>query len=652
MAAVRWREPQLGQGHVELEERVDGSILVRNVEPLSAYPARVTDRLVEWAARTPDRSFMARRVAGGPWRHLSFAGTLEAAGRIGQALLDRGLSESRPLIILSENDLEHAQLAAAALHVGVPYAAVSPPYSLVSKDFAKLRHIVALLTPGLVYASDAARYGPAIAAAVPPEVEVAVGTGTLDTHRCTSFQALADTSATAAVEAAHEAVGPDTIAKFLFTSGSTQAPKGVVNTHRMMNSNQQVIRQAFPFLADEPPVMVDWLPWNHTFGGNHNVGIALYNGGTLYIDDGKPVPGPMQETLRNLREISPTIYFNVPRGFEEIAHALADDAALRDRFFARLRLMFYAGAGLPRPVAESLYATCEAHCGERVGIFTGLGMTETAPWAVGAVRVGELQTAIGRPAPGVTMKLVPSDGKYEVRYRGPGVTPGYWRAPALTAEAFDDEGFFRSGDAVRFVDRTRPELGFAFDGRTAENFKLVSGTWVAVGVLRAQALAEGSPCVQDVVVTGHDRDDVGLLVFPRLDGCRGLAGLPAGATPAQVLAAAPVREFFQAFIDRLHAQGTGSASRVARILLVAEPPSIDRGEVTDKGSLNQRLVLAHRAADVEALHADAPGVIRARSASSAHSAQSAQSAQPAQSAEATPTAPPADTTNRPTGSPA
>lgn len=619
-SAFRWREPQLGQGRVDIEERADGSILVRNVEPLSDYPSRVTERLVEWAARAPDRSFMARRVAGGAWRHLTFAQTLEAARRIGQALLDRGLSESRPLVILSENDLEHAQLAAAALHVGIPYAAVSPPYSLVSKDFAKLRHIVALLTPGLVYASDASRYGQAIAAAVPPDVEVAVGAGTLDTHRCTAFRTLADTTPTAMVDAAHAAVGPDTIAKFLFTSGSTQAPKGVVNTHRMMNSNQQVIRQAFPFLADEPPVLVDWLPWNHTFGGNHNVGIALYNGGTLYIDDGKPVPGLMDQTLRNLREIAPTIYFNVPRGFEEIAHALASDAPLRARFFSRLRLMFFAGAGMPRPVAEAMYAVCEAHCGERVGIFTGLGMTETAPWAVGAVRMSELQTAIGRPAPGVTMKLVPSDGKHEVRYRGPGVTPGYWRAPGLTAEAFDEEGFFRSGDAVRFVDRAQPDLGFAFDGRTAENFKLASGTWVAVGVLRAQALAEGSPCVQDVVVAGHDRDAVGLLVFPRLDGCRAIAGLAADAPVAQVLAAPAVRDFFQAYVDRLHAQGTGSANRVVRILLSPEPPSIDRGEVTDKGSLNQRLVLAHRAGEIEALYADAPGVLRARDAVPAHAA--------------------------------
>jgi feruloyl-CoA synthase len=380
----------------------------------------------------------------------------------------------------------------------------------------------------------------------------------------------------------------------------------------MLCSNQQLILQAFPFMAEEPPVLVDWLPWNHTFGGNHNYGIALYNGGTLYIDDGKPMQPLMQETLRNLREISPTIYFNVPRGFEELAPALEADAQLRETFFRRLRLMFYAGAGLPKPVADRLYAIAQAHCGERVGIYTGLGMTETAPFAIGTVRIQDVPGAIGNPAPGVTMKLVPSEGKLELRYAGPGVTPGYWRAPELTAGAFDEEGFFRSEDAVRFLDRRDPSRGFVFDGRIAEDFKLSTGTWVSVGPLRTAALVEGSPHVQDVVITGHDRDEVGLLIFPRLDSCRMLAGLEPDADPPSILGSAPVRAFFAAMLQRLCEQATGTSTRVTRALLLTAPPSIDLGEVTDKGSINQRVVLARRADAVDTLYTGAAEVLRVK----------------------------------------
>jgi feruloyl-CoA synthase len=388
-------------------------------------------------------------------------------------------------------------------------------------------------------------------------------------------------------------------------------PKGVINTQRMLCSNQQVLVHAFPFLADEPPVLVDWLPWNHTFGGNHNYGMAMYNGGTLYIDDGKPVQPLMQETLRNLCEISPTLYFNVPKGFEELVEALQIDRGLRARFFHRLRLMFYAGAGLPKPVADRLYAIAEEHCGERVGIYTGLGMTETAPFAIGTVRLESMAGVIGNPGRGVELKLVPQSGKLELRYRGPNVTPGYWRQPELTAASFDEEGYFRSGDAIRFVDRDDPSRGFVFDGRIAEDFKLSTGTWVSVGPLRTAALIEGAPHVLDVVITGHDRDQVGLLIFPRLDACRALSGLPAQATAREVLDSAPVRAFFRAMLERLQEQATGSASRIARALLLADPPSIDSGEMTDKGSINQRVVLRERAAAIDALYAGGAQVLLA-----------------------------------------
>ena len=433
--AIRYRAGAREGGEVRVTERADGCLLVRNPTPLSAYPAHLAQRLAHWAQHSPDRVFVARRDADGAWQCITFGQMLERARRVGQALVNRGLDAQRPLAILSENDLEHATLAAAALYAGVPYAPISTAYSLVSRDFGKLKQVVALLTPGLVYVADGARYAGALAAAVPPDVEVVVGRNQPSGRRSCSFDSLLATVPGSSVEQACAAISADSIAKFLFTSGSTQAPKAVINTQRMLCSNQQVLTQVFPFLAHEPPVLVDWLPWNHTFGGNHNYGMALYNGGTLYIDDGKPVQPLLQETLRNLREISTTVYFNVPKGFEELVDALETDRALRERFFQRLRLMFYAGAGLPKPVADRLYAIAQAHCGERVGIYTGLGMTETAPFAIGTVRLESMAGVIGNPGPGVELKLVPQSEKLELRYRGPNVTPGYWRQPQLTAAA-------------------------------------------------------------------------------------------------------------------------------------------------------------------------------------------------------------------------
>jgi feruloyl-CoA synthase len=605
----RYRQGALEERRVVLTERADGTLLARNPAPLAEYPVHLAQRLAHWANRSPDRVFVARRDGSGAWQTITFAQMLERARRLGQALVERGLSAERPLAILSENDLEHATLAAAALYAGVPYAPISTAYSLVSKDFGKLRYIVGLLTPGLVYAADGARYAAALAAAVPQDVEVVVGCNPPPGRPSRLYATLLATTPGRAVDQACAGITADSIAKFLFTSGSTQVPKGVINTQRMLCSNQQVLVHAFPFLADEPPVLVDWLPWNHTFGGNHNYGMALYNGGTLYIDDGKPVQPLMQETLRNLHEISPTLYFNVPKGFEELVEALQTDRGLRERFFHRLRLMFYAGAGLPKPVADRLYAIAEEHCGERVGIYTGLGMTETAPFAIGTVRLESMAGVIGNPGRGVELKLVPQSGKLELRYRGPNVTPGYWRQPELSAASFDEEGYFRSGDAIRFVDRDDPSRGFVFDGRIAEDFKLSTGTWVSVGPLRTAALIEGAPHVLDVVITGHDRDQVGLLIFPRLDSCRALAGLPAQACARDVLDSEPVRGFFAGMLDRLQGQATGSASHIARALLLADPPSIDSGEMTDKGSINQRAVLRERGDVIEMMYAGGADVL-------------------------------------------
>jgi feruloyl-CoA synthase len=590
--------------------RADGTTLVHSTEPLQPYPARLTDRLLHWAAVKPDHTLAAKRVKlgdrSGDWHRLSYAQAVESARSIAQALIARGLSAERPLVILSDNDLEHLQLGLGAMLAGVPFAPISAAYSLMSQDYGKLRHILETLTPGLVFAASGSAYGKAISATVAPDVPVVLTRGEIAGRETLRFDVLLATVATAEVDAAHARVGPDTIAKFLFTSGSTKLPKGVINTQRMLCSNQQMLAQCFPSLVQTPPVLLDWLPWNHTFGANHNVGLTIYNGGTLYIDDGKPTPALIGETLRNLREIAPTVYFNVPKGFEEVANALEVDAAMREVFFSRVNMFFFAGAGLSQPVWDKLDRVAEAHCGERIRMLTGLGMTETAPFAISTTADEVKSGHIGLPAPGMELKLVPQGEKVEVRYRGPNVTPGYWRAPAQTAESFDDEGFYCSGDAVKPIDPANPGRGLAFDGRTAEDFKLSTGTFVSVGPLRAKIIAAGDPCVQDVVIAGINRDEVGVLIFPRLDACRARAGLPADATTAQLLATPVLREFFQRLVDGLYASGTGSATRVARAIVLAEPPSIDRGEITDKGSINQRAVLQHRDAVVQTMY-DAPG---------------------------------------------
>jgi feruloyl-CoA synthase len=604
----RYRKIRFGISAVDIKPDGKGNTLIRTIEPLTDYPKRFHDRLKYWAQTTPDRTFMAKRDASGQWRHMTYAQALEASRHVGQALLNRGLSVERPVLILSENDLEHAMLALGCYYAGIPYCPVSSAYSLLSKDYAKLHHAIKVLTPGLIFAANGEKFVNAVNA-VAPDVEFVVTEAPPANKQVTMFSELVDTPITPQVDAAYEATGPDTIVKFLFTSGSTKMPKAVINTQRMVCSNLQMILQTFTFLGDEPPVLMDWLPWNHTFGGNHNVGIAMYNGGTMYIDDGKPTPQGMQTTLDNLREIAPTIYFNVPVGWDAIAQALEQDKVLRDKFYSRLKLQFYSGAALAQPVWDKLHATAEMACGERIVMSTGLGMTETAPSACFVAREEVKSGHIGIPTPGMEIKLVPNGDKIEIRYRGPNVTPGYWRAPEQTEEAFDEDGFFCSGDAVKWIDETNPNLGLMFDGRVAEDFKLYTGTWVSVGPLRAVIAKEAAPYLHDAVITGHDRQEVGMLILPNMERCRELAGLPKGASGKEIVEAPQVREFFQGVVNRLQAHATGSATRVARALILAEPPSFDKGEITDKGSINQRAVLTHRAAFVEALYGDADTAI-------------------------------------------
>lgn len=590
-----------------LERLPGGVMLIKPDEPLQPYPKVLTDRLEHWAKVCPEKACIARRGPDDQWRRLTYAQVWESVRSIGQALLDRGLSAERPVAIFSENDLEHFLLTMAGEHVGIPTAPLSPSYSLVSKDFGKLRHTLKILTPGMVFASDGTRYAPAIEAVVGEHVEVVTTTAPPDRRNASLFAALLETNPTFSVESAHEQIDPDGVAKFLFTSGSTDVPKAVINTHRMICSNQQMVAQTFGFLEDEPPVIVDWLPWNHTFGGNHDVGVALYNGGTFYIDDGKPSPGSIEKTVRNLREISTTIFFNVPKGYEDLLPFLRADRELRETFFRRLKLMFYAGAGLSQPVWDAYRELAFESCGERIIMATGLGSTETSPMAIQTTWETDRAGTIGIPVPGVELKLVPCGAKLEARVRGPNVTPGYWRQPELTQRVFDDEGFYCFGDAVRFVDANDVNKGLLFDGRLSEDFKLASGTWVSVGPLRARMIAHFAPFVRDVVIAGLDRDYVAAIIFPDLDACRSLARkLRRGATPAEIVRQPAVRARFQSLLKSFSKESTGSSNRVVRAVLAEEPPSLDSGEITDKGSFNQRAVLERRAELVDELYAAEP----------------------------------------------
>jgi feruloyl-CoA synthase len=585
-----------------------GGFHIKPDEALRPYPKVLTDRLAHWAKTAPERICIAKRGGDDQWRTLTYAQAWESVLSIGQALLDRGLSVERPVAILSENDLEHFLLTLAGQHVGIPAAPISPPYSLVSKDFGKLRHTMKIVTPGLIFVADGPRYAPAIEAAVDEHIEIVAATAPPDRRRASLFADFLETAPTAAVDSAHNRVDPDGVAKFLFTSGSTGVPKAVINTHRMICSNQQMIAQLFGFLEDEPPVIVDWLPWNHTFGGNHDVGIAVYNGGTFYIDDGKPGPGWIEKSVRNLREISTTVFFNVPKGYEDLLPFLRSDRQFRETFFRRLGLMFYAGAGLSQPVWDAYRELAFETCGERIIMATGLGSTETSPMSIQTTWETDRAGTIGIPAPGVEVKLVPRGDKLEARVSGPNVTPGYWRELELTKRAFDEDGFYSFGDAVRFIDQHDINKGLLFDGRLNEDFKLANGTWVSVGPLRAKIMGHFAPLVRDAVIAGLDRDFITVIIFVDPEACRSLATeIPERSSLAEIIKHPAVRARFHALLKSFAQQSTGSSNRIVRATLAEEPPSLDAGEITDKGSFNQRAVLERRSALVDELYAAVPG---------------------------------------------
>jgi feruloyl-CoA synthase len=605
MSAPKFRPLRFGVTRVTLKDGAPGTHYLKADQDLQAFPDRLTDRLQHWAHNKPTQTLFARRVkladgSLGDWRHVTYAEAWATARNIAQGLINRGLNAERPVVILSENSLEHALLALGCMVAGVPFVPTSPPYSLISQDYDKLKHVLRTVTPGLVFASDA-RYAKAIAATVSSDMEIVMNEGGVEGKQVTIFEALCSTPATAQVDSAIAATGPDTIVKFLFTSGSTKLPKAVINTQRLWCANQQQMAQSMPVLAESPLVLVDWLPWNHTFGGNHNFGMVVFHGGTMYIDDGKPTPALMHETLRNLREIAPTVYFNVPTGFEAIANAMKTDDLLRKTLLSRVQMFFYAGAALAQPIWDSLYESQEREVGERIVMGTGLGMTESGPFGIFVTNPYVNAGDLGVPTPGLELKLVDMGGKTEVRYRGPNITPGYWRNAEETKGAFDDEGFFCTGDAVKWIDETDVHLGLKFDGRIAEDFKLATGTFVSVGPLRGKIIAAGAPYIQDVVLTGINLKEVGAMVFPT-PAVRALSGMSADAPLADVLSSEPVLAHFQKVINELAKTATGSANRIARMCLLSEPPTIDKGEITDKGSINQRAVLSHRADTVAALH--------------------------------------------------
>jgi feruloyl-CoA synthase len=568
---------------VNVAQRADGTLILCSPEPLRPYARCLGDYLERWTAEKPNEIFLAQR-AGEAWRKITWSETRRQVYAIATALLKRGVSVEHPVVVLSDNSIEHALLALAAMHIGVPIAPVSPAYSLVSKDFAKLKTIIDLIEPRMVFVDHPKRFDRALAAIAHHDFELI---------SADSFPRLTQHADAAAVGRAFAAVGPDTIAKFLFTSGSTGQPKAVINTQRMLCSNIQSRAQAWPFLEDEPPVLVDWLPWNHTFGGNNDFGLVLGHGGTLYIDAGKPVPGLIETTVRNLREIPATIAYNAPRGYDALLPFLESDAVLRRTFFARLKVLLYAAAALPTHLWDRLERLSVLETGKRVRMTSAWGSTETAP-QVTIVHFEPVRTGVvGLPSPGYELKMVPVDaaGKYELRVRGSNVTPGYWKRPDLTEAAFDEEGFYKMGDAGRLADPEDPAKGIEFAGRLAEEFKLSSATWVHVGALRVRAIARLEPIAQDIVIAGHDRDEIGFLIFPK-----------SGAD----ITDPRVRERVREGMASLRNDGGGSSTYATRAILLEEAPSIDAGEITDKGYINQRAVLDRRAMLVEKLYASRP----------------------------------------------
>ena len=586
----------------------EGGVILKSTVELKKSPHRMTQRLIHWAKKSPNKVFIGQRspLGAGGWRTLTYAQTYEKVKTIAQYLLRTNLSPERPLAILSENSIEHGLMALAALHIGIPYSAIAPAYSLKSTDFEKLKHSIDLLTPGLIFVQDGKQYENALNA-VAKNIEIIAVNDPLSHHVYFKEwtippKGIINDLGNIVVNSKFKEIQPDTVAKILFTSGSTGLPKGVINTHGNITTNWQQITQTFPFMQNGGLNFIDWLPWNHVFGGNHNFGLTLFNGGSLYIDEGNPTPKGIHKTVENLREIAPTMYCNVPKGFEDLIPFLKADKVLRDNFFSNLKLLFYAGAGMPQHVWDDLELLAYETTGKRILISSGLGMTETSPSSMFNSHFGSFSGMLGVPVAGMELKLVPNGGKLEARFRGKNVMPGYWRNPEATAKAFDTEGYYCTGDALKFVDENDPNKGMIFDGRIAEDFKLDTGTWVSVGVLKAKLITAGKGLIQDAAITGHDRSFLGAIVFPNIEFCKKISGLGENTSLLDIINTPSVLAALQAVLNTFATQSTGSSTLIKRAIFADFNLSIDKGEITDKGSINQRMILANRAEYVEMLY--------------------------------------------------
>ena len=585
------------------ENRQDGSVILRSSIPVNPHPFRLTERFVHWARTRPDSIFIARKNKEKNWIELSYGDTWQKIQHLAQSLLNLNLPEGKPIAILSENSIEHALIALAAMHVGIPYSAIAPAYSLRSSDFIKLKQVLDLLDPGLIFVDDLKKFEPAIQSCG-NFIDILSLSKANSPFNVILFDGLLKTPITEAVEKSFQAIRPETIAKILFTSGSTGLPKGVINTHDNISTNWQQITQTFPFLQEDGLEFVDWLPWNHTFGGNHNFGLAIYNGGALYLDDGNPTPEGIAKTIENLRERTPTVYFNVPKGFEDLIPYFRKDAMLRKKFFSRLKMLFYAGAGMPQHVWDAWQQLSVETLGEKILIATGLGCTESSPSALFASEPGGYAGLLGVPVPGLDLKLTPKGNKYEACYKGRNVFPGYWRQPDLTAMVFDEEGFYCTGDALRFVDDRDPNKGMIFDGRFAEDFKLTSGTWVRVGIMRAEVIKAAGGLIQDLVITGHDRDYVGAIIFPGLPAWNKLPGMNTVRTSTELAQVKEARDKIQNILTEFAKKNGGSASLVKKALIANFELSLDKGEITDKGTINQKAIISNHPDMVEKLYSE------------------------------------------------
>jgi feruloyl-CoA synthase len=575
---------------IQKEVNSEGVIILKSAVALQPHPHRLTERLVHWAEKTPNTVFIAQKDEKGVWQTVTYAQTLQKVKSIAQYLLQMAVSAEKPLVVLSENSVEHALMALAAYHIGVPYVPLAPAYSLRSTDYAKLKHTINLLTPSLIFVQNGKMYQKAIQAVAPNVAVVAV-----KDCQSTSFESVLNTIPTNAVDIAFDKIQPDTLAKILFTSGSTGLPKGVRNTHGNMTTNLQQTTQTFAFMAHGAFRILDWLPWNHTFGGNHNLGLVFYNGGSLYIDGGNPTPKGIEITVQNLREIAPTVYFNVPKGFEELIPCLEQDEMARKSLFSELKMFFYAGASISQHVWDGLERLAYETTGNRLMISSGLGMTETSPACTFNTQLGSRAGMIGTPVPGLEVKLVPNGGKLEARFRGNNVMKGYWRNAEATAKAFDEEGYYFTGDALKMLNPDNPNEGMIFDGRIAEDFKLDTGTWVNVGVLRAKLIAAGNGLVQDAVITGHDKSFLGAIIFPDLNYCKKLVQLNENTDLKTIVNQSVILEALQITLDNLAKTSTGSSTFIKKAILADFELSAEKGEITDKGSINQRMILSNRA---------------------------------------------------------